>query len=394
MAYRLPFKPRRRSVLRGLLAVGACGMTSQLWAACSSTASDAPGTDEANGATHPPVTVGFIYEGPKDDYGYNQSHAQAVAVMAAQFPALNVVEEARVPETTAVQETIRNMIEQDGASVIFSTSHGYLEPYVLQLAAEFPQVQFLQPNQLLDESYPPNVGSYFCYLIEPAYLVGMTAGLATQSNLLGLVIPKLIPAVMREVNSFVLGARRVKTQVLAQAVVTGEWNSPVKEAEAAHSLIDQGADVMLPRVDNAKVIATIAKNRGVFYCGYHVNQAGLAPENFLTGIEWNWQTIYLHYADMILAGKTLMNGGIPRTLIGGLREKYSKTSSFGINVSVDQQRNIETINEKLIHDDLVVFAGPIKDNQGNVVIPEGDAYRLGDPRLDTMDWFVEGIKTN
>lgn len=139
----------------------------------------------------------------------------------------------------------------------------------------------------------------------------MTAGLAIQSNLLGLVIPKLIPAVMREVNSFMLGARRVKAEVLAQAVVTGEWNSPVKEAEAAHSFIDQGADVMLPRVDNAKVIATMAKNRGAFYCGYHVNQAGLAPENFLTGIEWNWQTIYLHYAEMILAGKTLMNGGIP-----------------------------------------------------------------------------------
>jgi basic membrane protein A len=394
MAYRLPLQLRRRAVLKGLLSAGALSVTAQLWAACSSTTLDAPSTDEANVATDPLVTVGFIYEGPKDDYGYNQSHAQAAAVMAAQFPAIKVVEEASVPETTAVQETIRNMIEQDGASVIFPTSHGYLEPHVLQLAAEFPEVQFLHPNLWLDESYSPNVGSYFCYLIEPAYLVGMTAGLATRSNRLGLIIPKKILAVIREVNSFVLGARSVNADVTVQVVVTGDWNSPLKEAEAAHSLIDQGADVILPRVNNAKVIATIAKDRGTFYCGYHVNQADLAAENFLTGIEWNWQTIYLGYAEMVLAGKTLMNRGIPRTLIGGLKEKYSKISPFGVNVSAELQGNIEAVSEKFIHDELVVFAGRIKDNQGNVVIPAGDAYRLGDPRLNTMDWFVEGIKAN
>jgi simple sugar transport system substrate-binding protein len=338
--------------------------------------------------------MGFIYEGPKDDGGYNQSHAQAVADMAALFPDIKIVEEASVPETTAVQETIRNMIEQDGATVLFPTSNGYFDPHVLKLAAEFPDVQFFHPNQPLHPSHPPNVGSYFCYLVEPAYLTGMSAGIMTESNQLGLIIPKLIPAVMMEMNSFVLGARRINPKVNAQAIVTGDWNLPIKEAEAANSLIDQGADVLLSRGDSAKVVTNIAKNRGVYYCGCHISQANLAPEHFLTGMEWNWKTVYLSYVAMFQDGKTLGNGGIPKSLVGGLKENFSKISPYGARVTAVVQRRIDAAKEKLIDNELVVFAGEIKDNQGNIKIPEGEAYQLGDPRLDTIDWFVEGIKAS
>src|ERR1700739_4699059 len=69
-------------------------------------------------AEHKSVTVGFIYVGPKDDYGYNQAHAEGCAGVQ-KLTWIKAVEEASVPETTAVQETMRNMIVQDGAPVLF-----------------------------------------------------------------------------------------------------------------------------------------------------------------------------------------------------------------------------------------------------------------------------------
>ena len=392
MSYRPPVHLRRRTVLRGLLSAGAFGLTSQFWTACSSETEESASPAAEAGSTEDPITVGFIYVGPKDDFGYNQSHAQAAAAMAAAFPNITIVEEASIPETTAVQETMRNMIEQDGATIIFPTSWGYFDPHSLQLAAEFPEVQFFHPNHPLDDSHPANVGSYFSSLIEPAYLAGIVAGKTTQSGRLGLVVPKPIPVVLQEMNSFVLGARSVNPEITAQAVISGDWALPIKEAEATNSLIDQGADVIITRVDSPKVVITAAQERGVYCCGYHVNQAELAPEHFLTGVEWNWEKAYTAYAEMVIAGKTLMNGGIPKALAGGLKEGFSRISPFGTQVSAEAQSSAEGVTDKLSSGELVIFPGGLKDNKGNVVVPEGDAFKLGDPRLNTIDWFVEGVQ--
>ncbi|PSN19693.1 BMP family ABC transporter substrate-binding protein [filamentous cyanobacterium CCP5] len=392
MGSRYPFHLRRRTVVRGLLSAGAFGLTSQFWTACSSSRPESASSSGVTESGEEPITVGFIYVGPKDDFGYNQSHAAAAATMAASFPSINIVEEASIPETTAVQETMRNMIEQDGAQIIFPTSWGYFDPHSLQLAAEFPDVQFFHPNHPLDPEHPANVGSYFSSLVEPAYLAGVVAGQTTASGTLGLVVPKPIPVVLQEMNAFVLGARSVNPEITARAVITGDWALPVKEAEATNSLIDQGADVLITRVDSPKVVLTTAQERGVYCCGYHVDQGEIAPDTYLTGVEWNWLKAYTTYAEMTKAGKTLMNGGIPKALAGGLKEEFSKISPYGSAASAEAQKAADGITSQLANGEIVIFPGGLKDSQGNIVVPEGDAFKLGDPRLNTIDWFVEGIQ--
>ena len=49
------------------------------------------------------TVVGFIYVGPRDDYGYNQAHAAGAAALK-KMPGVKVVEEENVPETDAVAE--------------------------------------------------------------------------------------------------------------------------------------------------------------------------------------------------------------------------------------------------------------------------------------------------
>lgn len=381
---------KRRTVLRGLLSVGAFGATSRLWTGCAQspqTEGSAP-SPELEGD---PLIMGFIYVGPKDDYGYNQAHAKAAADMVAQFPEVKLLEEANIPETTAVQESMRNMIEMDGAKIIFPTSWGYFDPHSLQLAEEFPEVQFFHPNHPLDDSHPDNVGSYFSSLVEPAFLSGVVAGLSTRSNKLGYVVPKQIPVVLQEMNSFTLGARSVNPDVVVQAVTTGDWALPIKEAEATNSLIDQGADVISTRVDSPKTVITIAAERGVYSCGYHVDQTDVAPETYLTGVEWNWRAMYAQYAEMTKAGKTLMNGGIPKALQGGLKEGFSQISPYGPAVSAAAQEAAEQAKAQIASGELTIFQGELKDNRGNIIIPAGEAWEVGDPRLNTIDWMVEGI---
>ena len=84
-----------------------------------------------------PLVAGFLYNGPKNDLGYNQSHAEGRQALRV-LPWVRAVEEASVPETVAAEESMRDMIFQDGASVIFATSFGYYDPFVIDMARENP----------------------------------------------------------------------------------------------------------------------------------------------------------------------------------------------------------------------------------------------------------------
>ena len=173
----------RRAVIRGLLATGAFGLSSRLWTGCTPTPEPSPSP-----SAEKPLTIGFIYVGPKDDYGYNQAHAEAAAELG-KLDWVKIVEEANIPETNAVAETMRNMIEEDQATVLFPTSYGYFNPHSLNIAKEFSEVQLFHPNQPYKAEYPKNVGSYFSDLAEAAYLSGIVAASTSKRGMIGEVVP-------------------------------------------------------------------------------------------------------------------------------------------------------------------------------------------------------------
>ena len=169
-----------------------------------------------------------------------------------------------------------------------------------------------------------NTGSYFGYIGMGQYLNGIAAAHATKSKKLGFIAAKPIPQVLINVNSFALGARSVDPSITTQVIFTGEWSMPVKEAEAANSLADQGIDVLTCHVDGPKVIMETAERRGIFACGYHADQAKLAPKGYLTGAEWNWITVYKQFLADEQGGKPL-----PNFVRGGLAEGFIKMSPYG-----------------------------------------------------------------
>src|SRR3954463_2107727 len=185
-------------------------------------------------------TVGFIYVGPKDDWGYNQAHAEGAAALK-KLPGVVVKEQEKVPETADVQKTMEEMIKEEGAKLVFPTSFGYFDPHILKVAKKNTKTEFLHCGGLYVEGkHPANVGSYFGYIDEAQYVAGIVAGLTTKKDKLGFIAAKPIPQVLRNINSFTLGARSVNPKVTTAVVFTGDWSLPIKEAEATNSLIDQG----------------------------------------------------------------------------------------------------------------------------------------------------------
>ncbi|WP_295545073.1 BMP family ABC transporter substrate-binding protein [uncultured Pseudacidovorax sp.] len=357
----------RRDSLKTLAALGAAGSLGPLaWA-------------------QKPLTVGVIYVGPRDDYGYNQAHAQAAAELK-KLPGVKVVEEENVPETAAVQKTMTGMIQQDGASLLFPTSFGYFDPHILALAPKYPDVRFSHCGGLWTDKNPKNVGSFFGYIDECQFLNGVIAGHMSKSGKIAFVAAKPIPQVLRNINAFTLGARSVKPNITCQVIFTGDWSMAVKEAEATNSLADQGCDVFTMHVDGPKVVVETAAKRGKMVCGYHASQAKLAPNAYLTGAEWNWLTAYKTILEAAQAGKPH-----PNFLRGGLKEGYVKTSAYGPMVTDAAKKQADDIKAKMVAGSFDIFKGPLKDNKGKEVIAAGQVQKQTDLKLEQMNYLVDGV---
>jgi simple sugar transport system substrate-binding protein len=364
-------KVSRRNVLK-TLAAGAVTAASPLWLPRAFAADK--------------LTVGVIYVGPKDDYGYSQAQAQAAAAIK-KMPGVTVVEQEKVAETTDVQKVMASMIEQDGATLLFPTSFGYFDPHVLKMAEKYPNVRFAHCGGLWTEGkHPKNTGSYFGYIDECQYLNGVVAGHATKSKKLGFIAAKPIPQVLRNINAFTLGAQSVKPDITTQVIFTGDWLLPVKEAEAANSLIDQGIDVMTMHVDSPKVIVETCERRGIYVCGYHANQAALAPKGYLTGAEWAWLTPYTTHVKDAMAGKPMNN-----FLRGGLKEGFVKPSPYGKAVTDGARKQADGVKAQMMKGDFAIFKGPLKDNTGKMVAAAGTVHKQTDVVLEQMNWLVAGV---
>ncbi|MDE3080539.1 MAG: BMP family ABC transporter substrate-binding protein [Paracoccaceae bacterium] len=331
------------------------------------------------------LTVGFIYVGARDDYGYNQSHAEGAAAVK-KIPGVKVVEQEKVPETVAVTKTMESMINFDGATLLFPTSFGYFDPFILQLAPKYKDVRFEHCGGLWTPKDPRNVGSYFGYIDMAVYLNGICAGHATKTKKIGFVAAKPIPQVLENINCFLLGARAVDPSITCQVIFTGDWSMPVKEAEATNSLCDAGCDVITAHVDGPKVVMQTAAGRGAFICGYHANQSALAPDKYLTGAEWNWGKVYTDFVETTLKGGTIDN-----FVRGGLKEGFVKMSPLGPANSDVARKQFEAVKAEIMKGDYVVFKGPMKDNKGKEIIPAGKAYPETDVALESMNYLVEGV---
>ena len=329
------------------------------------------------------TTVGFIYVGPRADFGWNQSHAVAAATLKT-IPGVKVIEEENVPESIAVAKTMESMINLDGASLIFATSFGYFDPFMIDTAKANPKVQFRHPTSLWSkDKHPGNLGGYFCYIEQAHYVNGVAAGLSTKTNKIGYIAAKPISLVLRTINAFTLGVKKVNPNAEVRLIMTGDWALPVREAEATNALIAAGCDVVACHVDSPKVVIETAEARGIMSCGHNTDQSKLAPKGFITGAELKYVTIYKGYTDKIVKGEAL-----PNLFEGGYDQDMVQSTAFGAGASEPARKAaLEAITA--LKGGAPIFVGPLKDNKGKVVSEK--TLGLYEPSLWGTDYLVEGV---
>jgi simple sugar transport system substrate-binding protein len=329
------------------------------------------------------VTVGFMYTGPRNDYGWNQAHAVA-ARRIAQMEGVKLIEQENVPETAEVEKVMESMIRLDGAKVLFPTSFGYW-PFILKVAPRYPEVLFVHAGGLWKDGDPKNTIGYRGYMEEPHYLCGIAAGHMSKTGKLGFVGAKPLYFIFNNCNGFILGARSVNARVTCNVIITGDWNNPVKEAEAVNSLVDQGVDVIVGNCDSPKVVIETAERRGIYSCGYHTDLSALAPKGFLTGAEWNWAK----GTDFVKAWMT--KGQYPNLLRGGFRRDMVGLSPFGPAVPERVRREVLRARQGFVDDTLALYRGPLKDNEGNTILKAGETVGNEDNKFKLgVNFLVEG----
>jgi simple sugar transport system substrate-binding protein len=337
----------------------------------------------ARAADAKPIKVGFLYAASRDDYGFNQSFAVA-AKRIAQLPGVTVVEQERVPETAQCERVMESMIQVDGCKGIVATSFGYW-PFVQKLAAKYPDVLFIHGGALWKTGDPKNAIGYRGYMEEPHYLCGIVAGRMTKTGKLGFIGSKPLYFIFNNCNGFVLGARSVRPDATCRVVITGDWDNPVKEAEAVNALADQGVDVIIANVDGPKVAMETAERRGMYSCGYHTDLSALAPKGFLTGAEWNWAKA----GDFIQAWQT--GGSYPNLLRGGFKQGMVAISPFGQSVPENVRQEVLKARQAFVDDTLKLYKGPLKDNQGKQLLAAGQEISNTDNDYKVnVKWLVEG----
>src|SRR6478736_66366 len=296
-------------LVAGAVALAACGSNSDASDTPATTAGGAATTAAASGGSAPANAdapgvggseIGFIFVGPKDDYGYNQAAYEGSQAVAAAHPDLKVVTAENVPEDDNATRVMEKMID-DGAKIIFATSYGHLDP-ALKVAAAHPDVVVVQQGNVISGTVPANAGTYFGTVYEPVYLAGIAAGAATKTNKLGYVYAFPISQSIDNIDAFELGAASVNPAAKTYVVNTSNWCDPAKQAEATKSLLDQGVDVITQHQDCTSTVIKATEAAGAMTVGYHADASSLAPKGWITGSEWAWGDLYTDIVKTALAG--------------------------------------------------------------------------------------------
>jgi basic membrane protein A len=368
------------AVVMGLAAAACSSNTTTKTASSGGSTTAAPGTGGK--------AVGFIFVGPKDDYGYNQAAYEGSQAVAKAYPNLKVLTAENVPEDDNATRVMESMIS-NGAKIIFATSYGHLDP-ALKVAAAHPDVVVVQQGNIATGTIPANFGTYFGTVYEPVYLAGIAAGKATKTNKLGYVYAFPISQSIDNIDAFQLGAQSVNPQAKTYVVNTSNWCDPGKQAEATNSLLSQGVDVITQHQDCTATVIKTAEAKGAFTVGYHADAESLAPKGWLTGSEWNWGPLYTDIVKTVLAG-TFTGSKFNANYRVGLKtgDNPFVQSPFGPSVSADTKAAIDAAKARIGAKDGSPFKGPVMDQDGKVIFADGMVPDYA--AIENLKVFVNGI---
>lgn len=355
-------------------ALAGCGKKEEAPAPAPAPVSEAPAPAAE------PLKIAFAYVGPVGDAGWTYAHDRARKELEAEFGDKIVTSYVEnVPEAADAERVIRDMVSQ-GNKLVFGTTFGYMEP-MLKVAADHPDVKF---EHATGYKTSENMRTYDARTYEGAYMAGVIAGKMTQTNTLGVVASIPIPEVIRNINSFTLGAQSVNPDIKTKVVWVNKWFDPPKEGEAAQSLINQGADVLMQNTDSAAVLQT-AEKAGKLGFGWDSDMSAFGPNAHLGSAVINWAPYYKKAVNDVLNG-TWTTG----VEWWGVKEGAIDLVSVSDKVPADVRELVEKIKAGLKDGSYVIWKGPVVDQSGKQVLADGEV--ADDKFLHGINWYVQGVE--
>lgn len=331
-------------------------------------------------AADDPVKVGYVYVGPVGDFGYSYQHDQGRKAVEEKFG--DKVKTAFVEDVAegADAERVITQFAQQGYDLVFTTSFGFMNPTV-KVAKRFPNVKF---EHATGYKRADNLATYAARFYEGRVVIGTIAGLMTKSNVIGYVAPFPIPEVVRGINAFTIALHKVNPKAVVKVIWVNSWYDPGKEREAAETLVAQGADVLAQHTDSPAPVQ-VAQEKGLYAFGQASDMRQFGPDAQLTAIVDDWSGYYIDRVQKLIDGTWKSSD-----TWGGLKAGMVKMAPFNDAMPAEVKAKAEAVEKGIIDGTLRPFAGPIKNQKGDVVIKQGDTAT--DQQLLSMDWFVEGVQ--
>ena len=355
-----------------------CGKKEEAPAAA---ASAAPMAAASAAAKAEPLKIAFAYVGPVGDGGWTFAHDNARKAVEKEFGdkvVTSFVE--KVPEAADAERVFRDMAGQ-GAKLIFGTTFGYMEP-MLKTAADLKDVKF---EHATGYKQADNMRTYDSRTYEGAYMAGVIAGGMSKSGTIGVVGSIPIPEVIRNINSFTLGAQSVNPKIKTKVVWVNEWFNPPKETEAAQSLMNGGADVLMQNTDSSAVLQT-AEKAGKMAFGWDSDMTAYAPKAHLASAVINWAPYYIKATKDALDGT--WKGG--DAAWWGVKEGAIDIVSISDKVPAEIKIKVETVKAGLKDGSFKIWKGPIMGSDGKEVLAK-DAV-ADDKFLGGIKFYVKGVE--
>ena len=343
-------------------------------------AAEEPAAEEPAAEEGPCLIIGALHGGPVNDAGYNQAMHESIMLIKENIPCVEIIEAENVPEEAGATSTMENMIQQ-GAKMIIATAFNHQYP-ALTLAEQYPDVVFEHAGGW---EMGANFANFFGEPPDTWYFMGVAAGLMTESNKLGFVAAFPLGWTNTFINAYTLGAQSVNPDVETIVAYTFGWGDSAKEADATNSLINQGVDVITMHVDSPSTVIGTAESRGVYSIGFQSLAAQeFAPEYWISGIGFT-------LGDKLtwLASTVLDDTWTPIFLRCGIADGCMAMAPFGPNVPQEVQDQVLQAKADVEAGNIVVFTGPVVDQDGNVVVPEGEVLSVD--LMSSVDWFVQGV---
>jgi simple sugar transport system substrate-binding protein len=341
---------------------------------------EAPKAEAPAAAKPEPLKIAFAYVGPVGDGGWTFAHDNGRKEIEKAFGdkvVTTFVE--KVPESADAERVIRDMAAQ-GNKLIFGTTFGYMEP-MLKVAADNKGIKF---EHATGYKTAENMRTYDSRTYEGAYMAGVIAGKMTKTNTLGVVASIPIPEVVRNINSFTMGAQSVNPKIKTKVVWVNEWFNPPKETEAATSLINGGADVLMQNTDSSAVLQT-AEKMGKRAFGWDSDMTAYGPKAHLGSAVINWGPYYVKAVGEALEGKWSTGSSW-----WGVKEGAIEMVNVAADVPEDTKKRIGEIKAGLKDGTFSIWKGPIVDQAGKEMLAK-DAV-ADDKFLGGVMFYVKGVE--